>query len=163
MTVRRLRWWLAAVLGLLSLLLPACSKARAQSQAVPAARPARPAGADAEGPAKGGATAKPKHAPAAGPARRHPFVPVNDAAVRRASMDSRLGPLALKGICGSEQDRTAIIQEGQRVHFLRVNEHIGGLSVLAIRDGEVVLGAGRRKRILSLYGDGPDREAEGTR
>ncbi len=35
--------------------------------------------------------------------------------------------------------------------MVREGESIGGLQVLSIRDGEVVLGAGTRKRILSLY------------
>jgi len=85
-----------------------------------------------------------------GPARRHPFAPMRTAAPRVA-VATRLGPLALTGMYESSGVATAIIQEGQRVHFVAEGDEIGGLRVLSIRNDEVVLGEGRRRRVLSLY------------
>ncbi len=150
MTVHRLRWWLAVLFGLLWLLAPACSRTERESRPAPA-RPAP--GAAAPRPADQGAAPAPKRAAATGPVRRHPFAPLDDPGARRARSVAGSGPLALKGICGAAGDRTAIIQEGRHIHFLRVNETLGGLTVLAIRAGEVVLGAGHRRRVLSLYDD----------
>jgi hypothetical protein len=77
---------------------------------------------------------------------------VLDGDVRRATVATRTGELVLKGILGREGQRTAVVLEGRKTHFVEEGEHIGGLSVLSIGESEVVLGAGRRKRILSLYG-----------
>ncbi|MFW6161414.1 MAG: hypothetical protein ACODAJ_01515, partial [Planctomycetota bacterium] len=93
----------------------------------------------------------PERTRATGSARRHPFAPVADSAGRQARTVAGLGPLVLKGICGPDDQRTAIIQEGQDVHFVRVREAIGSYTVLAIRADEVVLDAGQRKRVLPLY------------
>jgi hypothetical protein len=149
MTVRRLRWALAAAAALAALLAPACSRTEAQSRAVPRPRPS------VRGEAKAAKPETPESQPdrtrATGAARRHPFAPVADSGGRRARTVAGLGPLVLKGVCGPDDRRTAIIQEGRNVHFVRVNEAIGGYTVLAIRADEVVLGAGHRKRILPLY------------
>ena len=150
-----IRWALAVGIGLLAVVVPACSEQSAE--------PAREAGAPA--PAPGGAprpalpapAARPRpavpapdKAPPSGQGRRHPFVPLLDAATRRGMLATGQGPLELKGILHGPTD-TAIIQEGSQTLHLHQGDHVAGLVVLEIREDEVVLGGGRQKRILSLY------------
>jgi len=145
MMLRRLRWVLAILVGLASLLLPACGEEKPQARGESAARPEAGQQAHPRAPAT---AQKPVSAP--GPARRHPFAPMRTAAPRLA-VATRLGPLALTGMYENNGVPTAIIQEGRRVHFVTEGDEIGGLRVLSIRDDEVVLGEGRRRRVLSLY------------
>jgi hypothetical protein len=148
MTLHRWRWLLAAAIALAGLLVPACSDSQAPQQ--PAAKPKAPA-PRSERP--GGLAAAPLPAPAAapGPARRHPFAPLDGASARRAVVATRTGPLALKGTYVADDVPTAIIQEGTATHFVTEGDQIGSMRVLTIRSGEVVLGAGHQRRVLSLY------------
>jgi hypothetical protein len=161
MTPRRIRWLLALLAGLASLLLPACSKTEASARpgAAAAAAP-KPKTSLAAQP--GAAKPEPKRVPATGPARRHPFVAVLDPA-RRATIKGEVGSLVLKGTWCRDGEPQAAIQEGSTTHFVREKDQIGGLMVLEIRGGEVVLGSGRRKRILPLYGGLHSEGAEGSR
>jgi hypothetical protein len=61
-----------------------------------------------------------------------------------------MGPLVLKAIFEGPV-RAAILQEGEKTHLVREGESVGGLTVVAIHEGEVVLGAGQRKQVLLLY------------
>ena len=155
MPTRRI-WWLALAAGLLGVLVPACSQTGDQARKAPAGprRPAQVQQAVAEAARLvQQAAKKPERKPATGPARRHPFRPIRTARAAQG-VATTLGTLTLKGIWGPRGDRSAVIQEGERVHFVRTNDRIGHLTVRSIGDGRVVLGAGRRTEILSLY-DGP--------
>lgn len=157
---RWLRWLIAIATLLTCLAVPACSQKAVPARAPAARRPqAAPAGGSApkgqsrppgEAGAQKAAAPKPVGRQSVGPPRRHPFAPANDPAMRRALSLAGLGTLALKGIVGGPAP-TAIIEEGGRVHYLAEGESLGTLTVLEIREDEVVLGAGRQKRILSLY------------
>jgi len=163
---RWLRWLIAVATLLASLAVPACSGKRGRvtgtacrrEGAATSAAPTRQGEGRASPPAAATSGVSRKAAePPPGPPRRHPFAPVNDAARRRALCLAGLGTLELKGIvCGPTP--TAIIAEGGRVHYLAEGESLGSLTVLEVREDEVVLGAGRQKRILSLYDPrGPTR------
>ncbi len=152
MMVRRLRWVLAILVGLASLLLPACGEEGPQARGESAARPKRPDAGPRAQPSAPAAAQKPASAP--GPARRHPFAPMRTAAPSVA-VATRLGPLALTGMYENNGVPTAIIREGQRVHFVTEGDEIGGLRVLSIGNDEVVLGEGRHRRVLSLYDGRP--------
>jgi hypothetical protein len=136
-------------------LVPGCSGDGAKT-APECSGPAQRLGAASRRPAKGGAQAERGPAPTAqktaakGKARRHPFAAVLGDKARTAGFGAGSGPLQLKGVVDGPE-RTAIIREGGEVHFVRKGDRLGALEVLDIRDGEVVLGAGRRKRVLSLY------------
>jgi len=155
---RWLRWFIALATLLASLAVPACSQ-RSSARA-PAPRPgasSRPqAGPRRAKPAKanvtpeGGVPVPAAAQPPPGPPRRHPFAPTSDPMAREALSMAGLGDLMLKGIIGGPTP-TAIIAEGGRVHYLAVGESLGTLTVLEIREDEVVLVAGRQKRVLTLY------------
>ena len=124
---------------------PPAQAAVSPGAAQPAAGPARPAGG-----AEPLAPPGPKKTAATNTPRRNPFAPVVDPAAARAGQGAETGPLEPKGILQGSV-RAALIQEGQNVHLAHVGEHVGGLTVLEIRESEVVLGAGPRKRVLPLY------------
>jgi len=146
----------AAAFGLACLLVPGCSSTKPEGTQEQAGAPSPSQTAPQPGPTAGRpqgetpANPAPKKALATNPARRHPFASAIDTEARRAGLATENGPLELKGILQSEI-RVALIQEGQKMHTARVGDHVGGLSVIEIRDGEVVLGAGPRKRVLPLY------------
>ena len=157
MKLHHVRWLLALLVALASMLLPACSRAKAQGgPKAPAKAPRTAAGAGKSASAEPG----PARNPATGPARRHPFTPVVTAS-RRGSVAGKVGTLVLKGIFGSADKPMAVILEGTTAHEVSEGDTVSGLNVLSIRDGEVVLGTGRTKRVLSLYdakpGDGGSR------
>ncbi len=155
-----LRWLIAVATLLASLAVPACSSSSSRSGARPPARGATraPAPAGRSGPARAKAAAKAEKTSGGarsggvrlGPPRRHPFAPVKDLSGGRAISLAGLGTLELKGIIQGATP-TAIIAEGGRVHYLAEGESLGSLTVLEVREDEVVLGAGRQKRVLSLY------------
>ena len=144
----RIRWWVALVTWLLGMLACACSNTAAKPAQAPgprtqAARKPKASTSTANSP-------KQARTPATGKARQHPFTRVGDGQARHARLATTLGPLTLKAVLGGAE-RMAIIQEATTTHVVREGEYIGGLAVLSIREGEVVLGSGPRKRILSLY------------
>jgi len=150
MAFRAIRWILMLLAGVACIVVPACSDGDAAARPPLAVAPAAAApGADAAvvtpDPKPAGVVADP-----AAPARRHPFAPVVDTSARKARIATSTGHLQLKGVLGGA-DGTAVVQEGTRFHYVRKGEQIGHLVVLEIREDEVVLGAGQRKRVLSLY------------
>jgi len=154
-----LRWLIAVATLLASLAVPACSRdsGRRGTTAPAASTSQAPAPAGRKGSARSKANAAEKTPGGArggtaplGPPRRHPFAPVNDLAGRRAMSLAGLGTLELKGIIQGATP-TAIIAEGGRVHYLAEGGSLGSLTVLEVREDEVVLGTGRQKRVLSLY------------
>jgi len=153
MTQPRIRWWVALVTGLLGVLACACSRSAA---APPQAKGPRtqatraPKASSKTHSTQAAATAAATKSPATGTARQHPFVQVLDGQARRVGIATKLGPLTLKAVLNGPV-ASAIVKEGNTTHMVREGEYIGGLAVLSIREGEVVLGSGPRKRILSLY------------
>ncbi len=129
---------------------PACTKSSAST--APKVKKTA-AGAPRKAPAAGSkapADASEGKAEATGELRRHPFMPVFSAGARKTSVSKQGGPLTLKGILGGEPP-IAIIQEGTETHFVKQQDEIGSYVVLRVGKDEVVLGTGRRKRVLSLY------------
>jgi len=156
MRVTRVTWWFPAAAWLACAALPGCSETAAPQVAKKASQSApdpRRAAASAGGPSvaqPAGPTQESEKKRATGAARRHPFVPVFDLRAARAPTSEMHGPLALKGVLGGPE-RTAIVEQGREVHFLREGDTIGRLKVLAVREGEVVLNDGRRTQVLALY------------
>jgi len=154
---------LAAAFGLACSLIAGCSSTSSNSTPPQAAAPSPTAPqttpAPGRAPGESAASPAPKKALATTPPRRHPFAAAVDAQARLAGSATESGPLELKGILQGDVP-IALIQEGQKVHFARVGDHAGGLTVVEIRDSEVVLGAGPRKRVLPLYA--PTVPIEGT-
>ena len=143
-----------AGLGVILPLLAGCSDSEAQADTSPpapdkaVAAPARPAKA---APARSAKAEQPAKSFAKEPPRKHPFAAVFSRNARSAArISSSMGPLKLKAVLGGAV-RSAIIQEGEETHLVKEGELLGNLLVLAIRDDEVVLEAGDRKQILSLY------------
>jgi len=159
-TSRWLRWLIAVATLLASLVVPACSRDSGRRGTTPpgASTSRAPAAAARKDPARSKAAANAEKTPGStrsggvrlGPPRRHPFAPVNDPAGRRAMSLAGLGTLELKGIIQGATP-TAIIAEGGRLHYVPEGGNLGNLTVLEVREDEVVLGAGRQKRVLSLY------------
>jgi len=150
MSKRRIRWWLALGIGLLCLLVPACSETDANAERAGTRRPVAAASRRVSTADEPAGSPAPEKTAATGQPRRHPFVSMFDARARSTVSTKKAGPLTLKAILDGPL-RAAIIQQGPEAHFVKEGDKIGGLTVLTILDGEVVLGAGRRKRILCLY------------
>jgi len=155
MTTRTTRRLLITVTCLVCVLVPACPETGSGAKvgggvglAPAAVAPTHEPSARADGRAP---TPTVKKTAAPGRARVHPFAPTIDKAARAASLRTEIGQLELKGILTGERD-VAIIQDGKKVHFVRRGEQIGRLTVREIRESEVVLDDGSRKRILLLYG-----------
>jgi len=147
-------WRLMSGICVMSVMLGGCSRERSSRASDKSAQVPRTTGpsADAAKPAdiRSGGPAQSKAA-ATGSARAHPFVPVRDPGSRRMSTGPRNVQLELKGILEGET-RAAIIRQGRETHVVREGGQIAGMDVLAIRGGKVVLGNGRRKQVLLLYG-----------
>ncbi len=153
MSKARTPFWTALAIGLLFVLVPACSKGTPESNP----QPSQP-GAGSTGPAriagKPGDEAStppgPQKEPAKGKARKHPFLPEVDMKARSGGVVTKIGTLTLKAVIFGTVP-LAIIQENQNVHIVQEGEVIGNLSVASIKEGEVILQGAGSTLALSLY------------
>ena len=149
----------ALAIGLLFLVLPACSKGAPESNPQPSkpnAGPNAPAGTQPRQANLGRPGKKASSPPglqkelAKGTAREHPFVPQFDMNARSERLVTNLGTLTLKAIIFGKNPM-AIIQHKQRLHVVKEGGVIGNISITEIKESEVILQAANSMKVLSLY------------